>query len=153
MAPLTENLVCPPLPIGADGLRLFSLQSGNFYDPIVCTLTAVAFSSKPKYVALSYIWGDSYSDSSQLPTSPLSGAFRKRPSAVLLNAPEVLKPPTPSERTSKPLIPLDLAEIPLPMARSLTPSTTAPVTVNGHGFQVHHNLHLALLHLRSPTHQ
>ncbi|OCL06385.1 hypothetical protein AOQ84DRAFT_411134, partial [Glonium stellatum] len=47
----------PELPQG-NAIRLLLLSPGNFSDPIVCTLSSVHFSSKPKYTALSYTWDD-----------------------------------------------------------------------------------------------
>ncbi|EOO03226.1 putative heterokaryon incompatibility protein [Phaeoacremonium minimum UCRPA7] len=49
----------PPLP-ATDGLRILTLQptSSGFLSRLTGSLTAVAFSSKPKYIALSYTWAD-----------------------------------------------------------------------------------------------
>jgi hypothetical protein len=43
----------PGLVPEVDSLRLLTMAPGNFADPIVATLTSVAFREKPKYVALS----------------------------------------------------------------------------------------------------
>ncbi|KAK0630688.1 heterokaryon incompatibility protein-domain-containing protein, partial [Bombardia bombarda] len=63
----TTTFPYPPLPVGVDALRILILQPGDFSDPIKCTLTPAAFSMKPKYLALSYTWRDSYPDNSELP--------------------------------------------------------------------------------------
>ncbi|KAK7953397.1 heterokaryon incompatibility protein-domain-containing protein [Apiospora saccharicola] len=54
---------------GVDSIRLLTVAPGDFLSPIQCTLTSVAFSDKPKYVALSYTWGDSYPENLALPVS------------------------------------------------------------------------------------
>ncbi|KAK0671021.1 heterokaryon incompatibility protein-domain-containing protein [Cercophora samala] len=52
----------------------------------------------------------------------------------------------------------DNAQLPLTMSSLSPPSTqpatapSPPITVNNHPFHIRHNLHLALLHLRSSTH-
>ncbi|KAK4184535.1 heterokaryon incompatibility protein-domain-containing protein [Podospora australis] len=92
----------PPLPPSVDAIRVLTITPGDFSDPLVCTLDPVAFSQKPKYVALSYTWGSSYPDNADLPFYP------QWPTPVL--------------------------------------------TVNNEPFSVKHNLHLALLHLRSSIH-
>lgn len=56
----------PPLTTEVDAIRILKLEPGDFSDPLVGTLTPVAFSEKPKYVALSYTWGVSYPDNSAL---------------------------------------------------------------------------------------
>jgi hypothetical protein len=43
----------------ADSIRLVSIeQSANQDDPISCNLVPAKFADKPKYRALSYMWGD-----------------------------------------------------------------------------------------------
>ncbi|KAE9379904.1 HET-domain-containing protein [Stipitochalara longipes BDJ] len=39
-------------------IRLIRLKSGGWCDPIVCDLISVRLDDKPKFVALSYAWGD-----------------------------------------------------------------------------------------------
>ena len=60
----------PSLPTGVDAIRILKVEPGDFFDPLVCMLSTVAFSSKPKYTALSYTWEDPYPDMVRLPTSP-----------------------------------------------------------------------------------
>ncbi|KAK8046225.1 HET-domain-containing protein [Apiospora saccharicola] len=57
----------PPLITGVDSIRLLTVAPGDFLSPLRCTLTSVAFSDKPKYVALSYTWGSSYPENAALP--------------------------------------------------------------------------------------
>lgn len=66
MSPDTKTLSYPPLPSGVDAIRILTLAPGEFDDRLVCHLRAAAFSTKPRYVALSYTWGDPYPDSSYL---------------------------------------------------------------------------------------
>ncbi|KXX72825.1 Heterokaryon incompatibility protein 6, OR allele, partial [Madurella mycetomatis] len=68
---MPKQLSYPHLPSGVDAIRILTLAPGGFDDPLVCSLRTVAFSTKPRYVALSYTWGDPYPDSSSLhlPTS------------------------------------------------------------------------------------
>ena len=128
-APFTP-FTYPPLPLGQDAIRLLRIDPGDFHEPLIATLTPVAFEYKPKYVALSYTWQDPYADHSHLPTS----------------APEA------NRSDSR----LDL-DIPLPKglpnlgSKNLEGEPLAYLTLNGHPHPLNHNLHLALLHLRSLT--
>ena len=70
MATVPEEFSYPPLPVGVDAIRILVIEPGNFSSPLVCSLTSVAFSSKPRYVALSYTWGDPHPDSAALPIVP-----------------------------------------------------------------------------------
>jgi len=49
-----------PLPTGtqADNIRLLKIRAGNERDPIRCELVHTSLSSTPRYLALSYCWGD-----------------------------------------------------------------------------------------------
>ncbi|KAI0401896.1 heterokaryon incompatibility protein-domain-containing protein [Xylaria palmicola] len=58
----------PPLP-GEDSLRLLTLKAGSFLDPLEGDLTPTAFSSKPKYLALSYTWDAPTTEQSDLPAA------------------------------------------------------------------------------------
>lgn len=40
-------------------IRVLVLHTGNFHDPITCTLATVSLKSCPHFNALSYVWGDS----------------------------------------------------------------------------------------------
>ncbi|KAK4115357.1 hypothetical protein N656DRAFT_703708 [Canariomyces notabilis] len=138
MSAAGNPFVYPPLPVEADSIRILSVEPGDFYDPLVCTLTPTTFGSKPRYVALSYTWGISYPDNARLPVVP---------PVTPVHEGRTRTPPNASTRAS--LAPDNQV---LPRARTVTMSHTAPVSVNGREFPIHHNLHLALLHLRSPTH-
>ncbi|KAK4137845.1 hypothetical protein BT67DRAFT_439071 [Trichocladium antarcticum] len=140
------SFVHPPLPVGVDAIRILTVQPGDFYDPIDCTLAPAVFSTKPRYVALSYTWGLSYPDNAQLPTLPPEGSRPGRPSPTPLDSRQE-QPRTPPRSPVRPLTQLDGAQ-----TRTRTMPATGPVAINGHAFALHHNLHLALLHLRSPTH-
>lgn len=59
----------PPLPPN-DGLRLLTLQPGGFWDPLVGKLESVAFSAKPKYIAVSYTWADPDTEHANIPSMP-----------------------------------------------------------------------------------
>lgn len=64
----------PPLP-PSDGLRLLTLQPGLFWDPLVGRLESVAFSEKPKYIAVSYTWADPDSEHANIPSMPKRTSF------------------------------------------------------------------------------
>jgi len=51
----------PQLPSGVDAIRILTLEPArSFSCPLICNLSPAAFSTKPKYVALSYTWEDPY---------------------------------------------------------------------------------------------
>lgn len=58
----------PTLPAG-DALRLLTLKAGGFFDLLEGDLIPMAFSAKPKYLALSYTWGDPTPEHSNLPAT------------------------------------------------------------------------------------
>ncbi|KAI0454623.1 heterokaryon incompatibility protein-domain-containing protein [Xylaria acuta] len=58
----------PPLP-DEDALRLLTLKAGEFFDPLEGDLVPVGFSAKPKYLALSYTWGDPTPEQPDLPAT------------------------------------------------------------------------------------
>ena len=64
-----ESFHYPLLPAEVDAIRILKVEAGDFYDPLICTLRSVAFGDKPKYVALSYTWGDPFPNSTSVPTS------------------------------------------------------------------------------------
>ncbi|KAK3346012.1 heterokaryon incompatibility protein-domain-containing protein [Lasiosphaeria hispida] len=64
----------PRLPANTDAIRVLTVEPGDFLSPLVCTLAPAAFRDKPKYVALSYTWGNSHPSPVSLPT-----AHNKRP--------------------------------------------------------------------------
>jgi hypothetical protein len=45
----------PPLPTGVDAIRVLKVAPGHFLSPLVGSLASVAFSDKPKYVALIHV--------------------------------------------------------------------------------------------------
>lgn len=49
---------CDPLNLQAREIRLLTLESGDWPDPISCKVDIVPFDSHPFYEALSYVWGD-----------------------------------------------------------------------------------------------
>jgi hypothetical protein len=66
----------PPLP-GKDALRLLTLRAGNFFDPLEADLASIAFSEKPRYLALSYTWADPTPEQLEIPaafTKQMDGA-------------------------------------------------------------------------------
>lgn len=154
MANALENFPYPPLPEGVDAIRILTVEPGDFSNPLVGILTSVTFSSKPRYVALSYTWGDPYPDNAALPisstetrsshnlvesllTKPRNQAYTSSESTVSINQ-------SPGETVpTGPDIPSRIREA----------TRNAVITLNGFpAFPVHHNLYLAMLHLRSPTH-
>jgi len=118
----------PPLPEGVDAIRILTINPGDFSHPLACTLRVAAFSEKPRYAALSYTWNDSYQDNSVLPTS--------KPSPVIISTGTTsIATTTQSKR--------------VPMVQKARPGH---ITLNNYRFPIHHNLHLCMLYLRSPTH-
>lgn len=124
------NFPYPPLPLGVDAIRILTLEPGDFYDPLIGTLILVTFESKPKYVALSYTWSDSYTDNARLFTSPRTTEF-----------------PHTSQRMAS-ILPKGLSKYSPGISRGGEPSA---LTLNDSPCHLGHNLHLALLHLRSLT--
>ena len=118
------NFPYPPLPLGVDAIRILTLEPGGFYDPLIGTLVPVTFESKPKYVALSYTWSDSYTDNVGLPTSPHT------------------------DHRLASILPKGLSKTSAGIPRSFEPPA---LMLNGRSYPLGHNLHLALLHLRSIT--
>jgi hypothetical protein len=153
MATILEKFPYPPLPVGVDALRILSVEPGDFSDPVVGTLTSVAFSSKPRYVALSYTWGDPYPDNATLPISS------NEPSSSPHNPSESTSanPRSQTSISSEPRVSASQAARETIPTRFGAPSKSrestqkAMITMNGSPFPVHHNLYLALLHLRSST--
>ena len=144
----------PSLPAGVDAIRVLTVTPGDFVEPLVCTLTPVAFGEKPKYVALSYTWENPYPDTSQLPLPPNDARMSPRPPGM--PAPGQQRNPIqttlPEPRTgtmTDPRPPHGATH-----ASQTTPSGSQPnaLVLEGQSFPVGHNLHLALQHLRSPTH-
>ncbi|KAF2096177.1 hypothetical protein NA57DRAFT_59234 [Rhizodiscina lignyota] len=143
-----KSVIYPPLPAGVDALRILNLQPGNFDDPLTCTSVSYTFGDKPKYVALSYTWESPYADIASLPTSPegeisqTSSMGGQQLHAKTMSSNYSLNA-VPTHRNPK-LSSVKNSQIAL--------SRSTAITVNGQPFPVHHNLYLALLHLRSPDH-
>lgn len=136
-----EPFEYPPLPPGKDGIRILNIEPGDFYDdPIVCTLTSVAFTSKPRYLALSYTWDDAFPHDRSLPTNksmvPVPSSCRNYMAwdgQVHVHRDYFL-----SNQAALEVI-----------CKELKGNKAEPITINGQPFAIHHNLHLSLLHLRS----
>ncbi|KAI1353981.1 heterokaryon incompatibility protein-domain-containing protein [Xylaria sp. FL0043] len=112
----------PPLPV-ADALRLLILKPGKFFDGLEGDLVPVAFSERPKYLALSYTWDNPTPEQPNLPAT-----FTKRTSVRDGEAAGYPTLESPG-RWKEPI--LDL---------------------NGHDIPIGHNLALALRYLRSANH-
>lgn len=125
------NFPYPPLPLGVDATRILTLEPGSFYDPLIGKLIPATFDSRPKYAALSYTWSDSYPDNAMLSTTPLATEF-----------------PHAGQQHLASILPKGLAESFPGLPRGGEP---AALTLNGRPCHLGHNLHLALLHLRSLT--
>jgi hypothetical protein len=141
-----SSFVHPALPVGVDAIRVLRLEPGDYLSPLVGKLTSVAFSEKPKYVALSYTWASSYPDNEKLPVS-LSDSRSPGTSPNRLRIER-------KERRSNSVDQPTTEHLSLPK-RSSPPDTTNTcngIMLNGRPFPIGHNLHLAMLHLRSPTH-
>ena len=151
MSSTTNSFRYPPLPDGVDAIRLLNLEPGDFHDTLTCTLATVAFRDKPKYVALSYTWGDSYHDNARLPITTNRVTFpQQSPSGIT----EYLRSRSLGRRTDhkQTAVNPQLEDV-LQSRRSpriLENSVPVALIINGHSFRVGHNLYLALLHLRSP---
>ena len=120
----------PPLP-AADGLRILTLQPGDFWAPLIGVLTAVPFSEKPRYVALSYTWSDPDPDHAGIPAMPLKQEVSDQQGKSAEQSPP---PPEPSKPPS-------------PQARE-----ESYIVLNGTSLPLFHNVCLALRFVRSKTH-
>lgn len=98
------NFTYPPLPSG-DGLRVLTLSPGQFWDPLEGSLQSIPFSKKPKYLALSYTWGDPDSRHATFPAMP--------PRLVRVADPQDSNEITMTEQTPEPYITLDGQDLPL----------------------------------------
>ena len=150
MAAIGKDLPYSSLPTGVDAIRILKVEPGDFFDPLVCTLSTVAFSNKPKYIALSYTWEVPYSDMARLPTSPNEN---KPPSQSPNTIEEQLAGwSLVSSKHEKMEAEWGQASL-LPVNHSKSSLETSDrqlhLTVNECPFLVGHNLYLALLHLRS----
>ena len=125
-----RNFAYPLLPVGVDAIRILTLEPGGFYDPLIGKLVSVTFESRPKYAALSYTWSDSYPDNARLSSPSFTTKFSHAGQHLAS------------------ILPDRLANTFLGLPRGGEPAT---LTLNGHPFHLSHNLHLALLNLRSLT--
>jgi hypothetical protein len=141
MATILETFPYPPLPVGVDAIRILTVEPGDFSNPLISTLTSVAFSSKPRYVALFYTWGNPYPDNAALPISP----YERRSSHGLSESISA-NPRSQTYTSSEPFVPARQAARETVPTRSGAPSkireTTqkAMITLNGSPFPIHHNL-------------
>lgn len=134
------NFPYPPLPKGVNAIRILTIHPGDFSEPLVYTLSSQAFSEKPRYAALSYTWDDAYRDNSALPTSrSMTAVPHKLRSSVTWDGRSQDSQDSPTAQTRSSTAP------------ELERNKPDPITLNAHPFLVHHNLHLCMLHLRSPT--
>jgi hypothetical protein len=157
MSTTLESFPYPSLPAGVDAIRILSVEPGDFSESLVCKLIPVAFSAKPKYTALSYTWRDPYPDNAALPTSSKEpkdsyqpSDTTKAPSKNRADTSSKNRVETPSsDQAAAETSPRDWAKAP-----SVFPASNElpTITLNNRPFPVHHNLYLAILHLRSPTH-
>lgn len=129
----------PPLPAGVDAIRVLALAPGDFYAPLNCILTVMAFCERPRYVALSYTWKPSYVDNLKLPVlphitdpSPHRGETLRHHSDA---SPEQSPPGTQQQQHQQ----------------KADAEYQCYITLSEKAFGIGHNLHLALMHLRSPV--
>ncbi|KAK3368833.1 heterokaryon incompatibility protein-domain-containing protein [Lasiosphaeria ovina] len=115
----------PRLPL-VDAIRILTIEPGAFGEALNCSLTAAAFSTKPRYAALSYTWDFPHPD-----LETLSQAISRNDASA------------PADAGTR------HADDSGPQSDSHTTSTA--LTVNGHQFPIHANLWLCLMHLRSKT--
>ncbi|KAI0399142.1 heterokaryon incompatibility protein-domain-containing protein [Xylaria palmicola] len=136
MAKTSTNTVHPPLPLDVDAIRILVLEPGDFYDPVSCLLETASFESRPRYIALSYTWGSSYSENTKLPLAPAEADDDDdtRSSETKTSS----APPDPSQKRSK---------------CSTPRHDSSTIILNGQSFKAEHNLYLVLRHLRSPEHE
>lgn len=146
-SPEDKRAIYPPLPTGVDALRILQLQPGDFYDPLTCTSVSHTFGDKPKYVALSYTWERPYVDISSLPTSPdedisQNSSLGGQQLSTKMFSSDYSPNEVSTQRNPK-----------LPSGRhpQIALATSRAITVNEQRLRIHHNLYLALLHLRSPN--
>lgn len=136
-----EPFEYPPLAPDKDAIRILNVEPGDFYDdPIVCTLTSVVFESKPRYLALSYTWGDAFPHNQSLPTNKSMKPVPSDCQGSISWDGRIYSRDRPDSQ-------LALAAT----ARELQGNKAEPITINGQPFSIDHNLHLCLLHLRSKT--
>jgi hypothetical protein len=56
--PISDGFQYRPIKSQTKGIRLLTLQPGQFGEPIVSTLDVVSLKDKPAFEALTYTWGD-----------------------------------------------------------------------------------------------
>jgi hypothetical protein len=137
----------PALPEGVDALRVLTIEPGDFTNPLTGILIPVAFSDKPKYVALSYTWGGSYWDNTRLPISINDSRILSHSSSSSPERSRSRLSPASGQRRSSSIDQRIAGQSPPPIE-----ATNGEIVLNGNPFRIGHNLHLALLHIRSPTH-
>jgi len=148
------SFVYPALPVGVDAIRILKIEAGDFMSPIVATLSSRSFSDRPKYVALSYTWRNSYPENANLPVSPNDSRSPIRspsPSPVRARNRASTGPEEAASKSIQPHMTDKLFRLGAPTL-SPTPIEPNEIVLNGGPFSIGHNLQLALLHLRSPSH-
>ena len=160
MAAMHEIFPYSPLPVGEDAIRILTVEAGEFSEPLICTLAPAAFSTKPRYVALSYTWTDPYPDNVKLPTLPsyagsspqsltsIADFRRNHETSPLRNVEQT--PSIESNRNQSET--LSRSQFRRSSRPPESQGLTAHIMLNGRPFHIQHNLYLALLHLRSLTH-
>ncbi len=149
-----EDFPYPLLPVGVDAIRILTVEPGDFSTPLVGTLTSVTFSSKPKYVALSYTWGDPYPEDAAFPASPDETASSRQLSESISATPRCQAyrfsgASIPTNQGPENTIPICCSKV---SSRIQETNRKAIINLNGCSLHIHNNLCLAMLHLRSPTH-
>jgi hypothetical protein len=157
MSTTLESFPYPSLPSGVDAIRILSVEPGDFSEPLVCKLIPVAFSDQPQYTALSYTWRDPYPDNAALPTSPEEPKESYQPLETTKTPSKSRADTSSKDHTEIPLsdqVPAETSSRDWAKAPSVFPAgnEVSTMTLNNWPFPLHHNLYLAILHLRSPTH-
>jgi hypothetical protein len=144
----------PALPANVDAIRILELKPGDFLSPLVGVLRSVAFSDRPKYVALSYTWGNSYPDSSKLPIAFNDPRSTARSPSRSPDRSRINLVPGSRERRSSSIDQRITSNFLKPELDHLPEagSVADQITLSDEPLRIGHNLQLALLHLRSPTH-
>ncbi len=137
-----------PLLPPSDGLRILTLQPGDFWAPLIGTLAAVPFSTKPKYLALSYTWADPDQEHAGIPAMP------KAPAPVAVKATKTASsvasgPTSPEEEDTG----SDSESYPGEVKADIEEPREKPhMIINGEPMPLLHNASLALRFIRSETH-
>ncbi len=132
---------------------MLTLYPGNFWDPLVGFLDSVTFSTKPKYLALSYMWRDPDSEHASIPAMPgnKTGPAESAGNAVSDPVSDAVRAPESYMVTSGPGAETARAK---PPKEQMEEEAEEPyITINGARLALFHNVCLALRFLRSKTHK